>query len=100
MWVSCAMARCIAGAVPTGMRVGEPRELRLCERWTSSAKSVFLFDVQGAVAKSTHAGIPWLKRMRDEAGDKIPFWPFDGWTPGRGQVCDRRGVPADLSQPV
>lgn len=47
------------------LRIGEPNELRLCERWTSSAKSVFLFDVQGAVAKSTHAGIPWLKVIRD-----------------------------------
>ena len=26
-----------------------------------SAKSVFHFDVQGSVAKSTHAGIPWLR---------------------------------------
>jgi len=74
------------GGPGPGMRVGKPNELRLCERWTSSAKSVFLFDVQGAVAKSTHAGIPWLKRMRDEAGDKIHFWPFDGWMPEEGKA--------------
>lgn len=62
-------------------RTGDSRDLRLCERWTSSAKSVFLFDVQGSVAKSTHTGIPWLKRLRDDAGDRIHFWPFDGWQP-------------------
>ncbi len=62
-----------------GQRVGSNDELRLTERWTSSAKSVFLFDVQGSVAKSTHAGIPWLKWLRDEVGDRLHFWPFDGW---------------------
>lgn len=41
-----------------GRRVGEPTEFRLCERWTSSAKSVFHFDAQGQVATSSHAGIP------------------------------------------
>jgi len=60
-------------------RTGEPHELRLTERWTSSAKSVFKFDVQGSVAKSTHAGIPWLRRIREAAGDRLHFWPFDGW---------------------
>jgi hypothetical protein len=73
------------GGPAPGMRVGKSNELRLCERWTSSAKSVFLFDVQGSVAKSTHAGIPWLKRIRDEAGDRIHFWPFDGWVPDAGK---------------
>ena len=33
------------------------------------------------MAKSTHAGIPWLKHMRDAASDCIHCWPFDGWTP-------------------
>lgn len=73
------------GRPPPGLRVGEASELRLCERWTSSAKSVFHFDVRGSVAKSTHAGIPWLKRLRDEAGGRIHFWPFDGWVPALGK---------------
>jgi hypothetical protein len=67
--------------IDRSLRTGDNRDLRLCERWTSSAKSVFLFDVQGSVAKSSHAGIPWLKRLRDEAGHRIHFWPFDGWQP-------------------
>ncbi len=54
------------GGSGNGARIGKNTEVRLCERWTSSAKSVFLFDVQGAVAKSSHAGIPWLKWLRDE----------------------------------
>ena len=60
-------------------RTGSPKELRLTEKWTSSAKSVFLFDVQGSVAKSTHAGLPWLRYMRDELNGQVHFWPFDGW---------------------
>ena len=73
------------GLPPPGQRVGRASELRLCERWTSSAKSVFKFDVQGSVAKSSHAGIPWLKWLRDQAGDRLHFWPFDGWEPAAGK---------------
>lgn len=72
-------------APPPGSRTGTADEFRLTERWTSSAKSVFLFDVQGSVAKSTLAGIPWLKWLRDQAGDRLHFWPFDGWAPAPGK---------------
>jgi hypothetical protein len=40
---------------------------------------VFLFKVQGQVANSTHAGLPWLRYLRNECQRKIHFWPFDGW---------------------
>lgn len=60
-------------------RSGLSTDLRLTEKWTSSAKSVFQFDVQGSVAKSTHAGLPWLRKIRNEVGDRVHFWPFDGW---------------------
>jgi hypothetical protein len=60
-------------------RTGSASDLRLTEKWTSSAKSVFLFDVQGSVAKSTHAGIPWLRQIRQAVGNAVQFWPFDGW---------------------
>jgi len=65
------------------LRAGNPRsgqasDLRLCEQWTAAAKSVFLFDVQGAVAMSTHAGLPWLRALR-RAQIGVHFWPFDGW---------------------
>lgn len=75
-----------AGFAPApGQRTGAATEYRLAERWTSSAKSVFLFDVNGSVAKSSHAGIPWLAWLRREAGDRLHFWPFDGWQPHPGK---------------
>lgn len=73
------------GRKPRGERTGPTTALRLCERWTSSSKSVFRFDFQGSVATSTHAGIPWLRFLREEGGDRIFFWPFDGWQPPEGK---------------
>lgn len=69
-----------------GQRVGRTDEFRLTERWTSSAKSVFRFDGQGTVGKSTHAGIPWLKWLRDELSGAVHIWPFDGWMPLPGKA--------------
>jgi len=66
-------------------RTGSNKDFRLTEKWTSSAKSVFQFDVQGSVAKSTHAGLPWLRRIRNEVGDKVHVWPFDGWAVPEGK---------------
>ena len=60
-------------------RSGSNDEFRLTEKWTSSAKSVFRFDIQGQVAMSSHAGIPWLKYIIDQVGDSVQFWPFDGF---------------------
>jgi hypothetical protein len=60
-------------------RMGNPRWRRLTEERAGSAKSVFHFDVQGSVAKSTHAGIPWLRFIRQRLGTRMYFWPFDGW---------------------
>src|SRR5262249_19066578 len=57
---------------------GDSRWRRLTET-CCRAKSVFHFDVTGAVAKSTHAGLPWLRYIRHHAGHRIHFWPFDGW---------------------
>ena len=62
-------------------RMGNSRWRRLTEERSRSAKSVFHFDVQGSVAKSTHAGLPWLHYLRRELGSQVHFWPFDGWTP-------------------
>jgi len=60
-------------------RMGNARWRRLTEERAGSAKSVFHFDVQGSVAKSTHAGLPWLRFIRQRLGFRIHFWPFDGW---------------------
>jgi hypothetical protein len=60
-------------------RLGDRRWRRLTEVRAGGAKSVFFFDVQGSVAKSTHAGLPWLLYIRHQMGDRVHFWPFDGW---------------------
>lgn len=60
-------------------RMGNPRWLRLTEKRARTTKSVFRFDVQGSVAKSTHSGLPWLLFLRRLVGDRLHFWPFDGW---------------------
>jgi hypothetical protein len=71
-------------------RGGNTRWRRLTELRAGSPKSVFHFDVQGSVAKSTHAGIPWLRYLRRQLGDRVHFWPFDGWQipPGRSAVIE------------
>jgi hypothetical protein len=68
------------GSVGNGAaRCGNPRWRRLTEERARTAKSVFHFDVQGSVAKSTHSGLPWLRYLRQRTGERIHFWPFDGW---------------------
>jgi hypothetical protein len=63
---------------------------RLCEE-PIKAKSVFHFGVQGAVAHSTHAGLPWLFMLRKALGNRLHFWPFDGW-----QVPEGKSVLAEV----
>jgi hypothetical protein len=60
-------------------RSGDSRWRRLTELHTRTAKSVFHFNVPGSVAKSTHAGLPWLRYLRQHLGSRAHFWPFDGW---------------------
>ncbi|CAN5910395.1 hypothetical protein BH23PLA1_BH23PLA1_31040 [soil metagenome] len=60
-------------------RTGSGDELRLVDRRASPARSVFRFEGHGTIAKATHAGIPWLRTIRREAGDQVHVWPFDGW---------------------
>ena len=71
-------------------RDGDRRWRRLTERRSGGAKSVFHFDVQGSVAKSTHAGLPWLHRIRQQSSGRVHFWPFDGWQvpPGRHMLAE------------
>jgi hypothetical protein len=62
------------------LEVGNTRWRRLTEKRSKTAKSLFHFDVQGSAAKSTHAGLPWLRFIRDHAARPVHFSPFDGWT--------------------
>ena len=75
-------------------RKGENNWLRLTERWTATAKSVFQFDVQGSVAKSTFAGLPWLLYLRNWCKRPIHFWPFDGWDVPQGKSVVPEVYPA------
>lgn len=70
-------------------RSGRSRWRRMCEE-RCGAKSVFHFDVQGTVAKSTHAGLPWLLMLRRHFAGSLHFWPFDGWEipAGRSAVVE------------
>uniref|UniRef100_UPI0003753F44 hypothetical protein n=1 Tax=Thiomonas sp. FB-6 TaxID=1158291 RepID=UPI0003753F44 len=70
-------------------RTGSSKWRRICEE-RCRAKSVFHFDVQGSVAKSTHAGIPWLRFLRSRLGERAHFWPFDGWNvaPDRSVIAE------------
>ena len=79
------------GSVGNGAaRTGDPRWRRLTEVRARATKSVFHFDVQGSVAKSTHSGLPWLRYLRLQVGDRVHFWPFDGWSipAGRSLVVE------------
>ena len=88
-------------------RTGKATWRRLADQ-RARAKSVFHFDVPGSVAKSTHAGLPWLLHLRERLGEKLHFWPFDGWDPPEGRsvvaeaypslVRHRFPVPARLTQ--
>lgn len=88
-------------------RTGNPRWRRLTEERAKTAKSVFHFDVQGSVAKSTHAGIPWLRFLRINLGNKVHFWPFDGWDipNGKSAIAEvypslwSKGIPSDNRTP-
>lgn len=79
-------------------RIGNASWRRLTEERAGGAKSVFHFDVQGSVAKSTHAGIPWLRFIRNRLGARIHFWPFDGWEVPAGRSVIAEAYPALWSQ--
>gem|GEM_PF-6018583 len=76
------------------LRAGNPRWRRLTEVRAGAAKSVFHFDVQGQVAKSTHAGLPWLLFLRRQLGDRLHCWPFDGWAIPAGRSAMAEVYPA------
>ncbi|MDX6765448.1 MAG: hypothetical protein SFU85_01520 [Candidatus Methylacidiphilales bacterium] len=62
---------------------------RLCDRWTASSKSLFLFGVPGSVASSTLGGLPGLQALGRRKD--VHLWPFDGWEPadnGRHVVAE------------
>jgi hypothetical protein len=69
------------------LRCGKATWRRLTER-RCRAKSVFHFDVQGSVAKSTHSGIPWLRFIRAHTlGAQMITGMRSLWIFGRSMRC-------------
>jgi len=50
--------------------------------------------VNGEVATSTHAGLPWLLYLRKHCKRPIHFWPFDGWEIPEGKSVVAEVYPA------
>lgn len=71
-----------AGATE-GHRLGDKHWFRLTDGLAHVTSSVFDYDKkQGNAALMTHAGLPWLLRVRKELEKEninVHFWPFDGW---------------------
>lgn len=80
------------------LRQGNPRsgdsKARRHVEVLARAKSVFHFDVPGSVATSTHAGLPWLRWIRERAGSALHFWPYDGTRIPRGCSVIAEAYPA------
>lgn len=74
------------GRNPTGLARSGERSWRRHVEIACRAKSAFHFDVQGQVAKSTHAGLPFLRLLR-RAVPELHVWPFDGWQVPIGRSC-------------
>jgi len=77
-----------------GARTGKATWRRVTEIRARGAKSVFHFDVQGSVAKSTHSGLPWLRYIRLRTAGRVHFWPFDGWQIPHGRSAVVEVYPA------
>lgn len=90
----------VEGARVRDLRAAHPLLKPAWARWrrrvevATGAKSVFHFDVPGSVAASTHAGLPWIARLRAEHPDRLWVWPFDGWQPAVGRHVVVEGYPA------
>lgn len=72
-------------------RCGTNKMFRRTEMY-GTAKSVFQFGVEGEVASSTHAGLPFLRELR-HAMKNVHFWPFDGWKIPAGMSCIAEAYP-------
>lgn len=75
-------------------RVGEPQWRRATERHTRTARPAFVFQGQGQVGHATHAGIPQLRYIRNQLGENVHFWPFDGWQIPSGKSAIAEVYPA------
>jgi hypothetical protein len=65
-------------SIPPGAQIAVRAALSQAP-WKSQAKIRKSYRFSVANNKSTHAGNPWLRYIRERLGKRIHFWPFDGW---------------------
>ncbi|MXZ91776.1 MAG: hypothetical protein F4W95_07970 [Chloroflexi bacterium] len=88
--------RRMMGQVPGEYRFGFPYWQRLTEKCATVTPAP-VFDFMAGprtVAFSSHAGLPWLRQVRQESGGPkagVHFWPFDGWS-----VCGDHSVVVEV----
>jgi hypothetical protein len=88
MWISCAKAYAETALRAWGIRAG-------AALWMSAlAQNPCFISTSGSVAKSTHAGLPWLRYLRQQLGTRVHFWPFDGWTIPAGRSVIAEAYPS------
>lgn len=96
-WPADQPGATVAALRPGNRRLGPTTALRRTDAHTAGAKSVFQFDVQGTVANSTHAGLPWVRRLRRAIPPpRLHAWPFDGWAPPSGASLIAEVFPSRL----
>ena len=96
-----ARNRILRGREDPERRWGDGTWFRLTD--PLGAASVFDFDaMQRNVAQSTHAGLPWLRHIRQalHAGPvNVRFWPFDRWEAPENQSAVVEVYPALWNRP-
>lgn len=75
-------------------RTGSALWRRLTERRAGGPRSLFQFNGARVVAKAAHAGLPWLRFLRQQLGSQVHFWPFDGWDVPAGRSAIAEVYPA------
>jgi hypothetical protein len=57
-------------------------EFRYADEAAKGASSVWKLYYQGSVGGQSLTGLPLVKKLKDERGDRMKLWPFEtGWKP-------------------
>lgn len=85
----------LSSQTPSVLPYRDLQELRMCEKFSSSAKSVLNLNPNMiTVAFSTHTGLPWLIDLRRKYSGLLHFWPYDGLQPRKGASVIAEAYPA------
>src|SRR5262249_44183266 len=70
---------------------GDIPEFRLAEKAIKGPSPIWKLYYQGSVGGQTLTGLPVIKRLKDDRGERAKIWPFEtGWNPL--QPADLDGV--------